>query len=206
MGTALRPDTGCGYDTTPDSSRDVEGFLAALETKILNQLDRKVKKDTRQRGTEEKRIHKLLRNLRKDDKIAVVNTDKTNRWVTIEVDKYIRMVEEHLKKDATIVTLEQLKKACKEAEELLGKLEGILSSKEYYYADQTIKRKRVPTPQLLIKDHKKPKENGDYPSRLVVPAGNFTAGFSHLSWRGIEYLLIKNNVDYQKKTIKMRMT
>ena len=202
MGTALRPDTGCGYDTTPDSSRDVEGFLAALETKILNQLDRKVKKDTRQRSTEEKRIHKLLRNLRKDDKIAVVNTDKTNRWVTIEVDKYIRMVEEHLKKDATIVTLEQLKKACKEAEELLEKLEGILSSKEYYYADQTIKRKRVPTPQLLIKDHKKPKENGDYPSRLVVPAGNFTAGFSHLSWRGIEYLLIKNNVDYQKKTIK----
>ena len=57
-------------------------------------------------------------------------------------------------------------------------------------------------PQLLIKDHKKPKENGDYPSRLVVPAGNFTAALTHLAWRGIEHLLIKNEVDYQKKTIK----
>ena len=56
--------------------------------------------------------------------------------------------------------------------------------------------------KLLIKDHKKKKPNGDYPTRLLVPAGNFTAAFDHLGWKAIEKLLIKNKVNYQSENIK----
>ena len=54
---------------------------------------------------------------------------------------------------------------------------------------------------LLIKDHKKPDKNGDYPSRLVVPAKNFMAGFPHVGQHGIKKILDRNSVYYSRKTI-----
>ena len=55
--------------------------------------------------------------------------------------------------------------------------------------------------QLLVKDHKKKDENGDFPTRWVVPAKNFTAGFPHVDQRGIKEILDRNKIDYTKKTI-----
>ena len=60
---------------------------------------------------------------------------------------------------------------------------------------------RVPTVKLLVKDHKKPDEKGDFPTRLVVPAKNFAAAYPHLGQQGIKAILDQNNVDYQRKTI-----
>ena len=47
LGTELRPGLGSGYDNTPPSSREVEGFLHELETVLLNEIDRKFEKDNR---------------------------------------------------------------------------------------------------------------------------------------------------------------
>ena len=55
--------------------------------------------------------------------------------------------------------------------------------------------------QLLVKDHKKKNEHGDFPTRLVVPAKNFTAGFPHVGQRGIKEILDRNKINYMKKTI-----
>ena len=54
---------------------------------------------------------------------------------------------------------------------------------------------------MLIKDHKDKDEGGNYPTRLIVPASNFTAAFPKAGYLGIKALFNKNNIDYQKATI-----
>jgi hypothetical protein len=54
---------------------------------------------------------------------------------------------------------------------------------------------------LLIKDHKKMDKEGNYPTRLVVPANNFTSTFPKLGYLGIKKIFDTNNVEYMKHTI-----
>jgi hypothetical protein len=54
---------------------------------------------------------------------------------------------------------------------------------------------------LLIKDHKEINDDGNYPTRLVVPATNFTAAFSKLGYIGIKKIVDKAGINYTRKTI-----
>ena len=83
-----------------------------------------------------------------------------------------------------------------------GTKKSILSDQEYNYIKSTISKCAVPTIQLLIKDHKKESdENGNYFTRLVVPAKNFTAAFPHVGQQGINKIIEKNKIDYSRKSI-----
>ena len=53
----------------------------------------------------------------------------------------------------------------------------------------------------MIKDHKDLDEEGNYPTRLVVPATNFTAAFPNVGYRGIRKIFDSNNINYMRKTI-----
>eukprot|EP00957_Ditylum_brightwellii_P032150 2437722-Ditylum_brightwellii.AAC.1 len=44
----------------------------------------------------------------------------------------------------------------------------------------------------LNEDHKDKEENGDYPTRLVIPATNFMAMFLKINYLGIEKVLDNN--------------
>ena len=59
-------------------------------------------------------------------------------------------------------------------------MEGILSESEYNFIKETINSRAIPTPKLLIKDHKKQNEDGTFPTRLVVPATNLQRDFQNL--------------------------
>ena len=67
--------------------------------------------------------------------------------------------------------------------------------------ESTILKHNVLTIRLLVKDHKDPDENGEFPIWLVVPAKNFTAGFPHVDQQGIKGILDRNKINYTKKTI-----
>jgi hypothetical protein len=54
---------------------------------------------------------------------------------------------------------------------------------------------------LLIKDHKKPKSDGNYPTRLIIPATNFTACFPKLGYLGIKKIFDRCSVNYTRNTI-----
>ena len=56
----------------------------------------------------------------------------------------------------------------------------------------TINKSAVSTIQLLVKDHKKKDKSGNYPTVLVEPSKNFTAGFPHVGQHGIKKMLEKN--------------
>jgi len=78
---------------------------------------------------------------------------------------------------------------------------GVLSDKEESFIRQTIESKAIPSPKLLIKDHKNPDTEGNFPTRLVVPATNFTSAFPKTGYLGIKRILDDNKVDYMSKTI-----
>ena len=49
----------------------------------------------------------------------------------------------------------------------------------------------------MIKNHK-PKKGGEYPTRLVVPASKFTAGFANLGYCGIKFIFDKFGINYSR--------
>jgi len=53
-------------------------------------------------------------------------------------------------------------------------------------------------PRLLVKDHKKPNDDGIHPSRLVIPAESFISGFSELGYLIIKETFMKNKVEVNK--------
>ena len=72
---------------------------------------------------------------------------------------------------------------------------------ELGHINELLKTKAVPTPKLLIKYHKRLKSMGEFPTRLVIPATNFSATFAKLGYLGLKNILEKNEINYIKFTI-----
>jgi len=116
-------------------------------------------------------------------------------------DLYSNFVTMHLAKDATKTNIEHISNVHEEALKLCKTSSDILSSSEYNYIKSTINKRAIPNICLLIKDHKEKDGDGNYPTRLVVPAKHFTADFPHVGQRGIKAILDKNKIKYSRKTI-----
>jgi hypothetical protein len=85
---------------------------------------------------------------------------------------------------------------------LLDDLEGLMGKKENKFVKQSLLSRKIPTPSLLIKDHKKASSTREFPTRLVVdPAQNFTSAFPKLGYLAIRQILDSNHVDYSQRTI-----
>ena len=59
----------------------------------------------------------------------------------------------------------------------------------------------IPSPKLLIKDHKTINEKGEFTTRLVIPATNFTATVSNIGYLGIKRCPDKGKVNYSRDSI-----
>eukprot|EP00957_Ditylum_brightwellii_P027328 2065884-Ditylum_brightwellii.AAC.1 len=55
--------------------------------------------------------------------------------------------------------------------------------------------------EAYLMDHKDKDEQGDFPTRLVIPTAKFTAMFSKNCYRGIKRVLDEHGVNYTKYTI-----
>ena len=111
----------------------------------------------------------MERKLSKSSKV-VVPTDKTNSFLTIEFEVYVRWVMENLEGTATIIEHERLTEIVKEAEKLLASMKDLTNDSEFSFVKESIVSKSIPTPKLLIKDHKKKDDHGEFIRRLVIPA------------------------------------
>ena len=107
----------------------------------------------------------------------------------------------HLSERAAPILGAELTKIQDQCFNIMKEYSSLFSKKERAFLTEKIKSKAIPTPRLLIKDHKKKRSDGNFDTRLVVPATNFTAGFSKISYMGIKKLLDKNNVWYGKHNI-----
>ena len=66
---------------------------------------------------------------------------------------------------------------------------------------QLLATRAIPSAKLLIKDHKTINEKGEFPTRLVIPATNFTATFSKIGYLGIKRCMDKGKVNYSQNSI-----
>ena len=63
---------------------------------------------------------------------------------------------------------------------------------------QSLTTRAIPSPKLLMKDHKTINKKGEFPTRLVIPATNFMVTFSKIGYLGIKRVLDKGKVNYSR--------
>jgi hypothetical protein len=138
----------------------------------------------------------------RDTKTVVIPTDKTNSFRCIYIRDYKDWAIKHLLKNGKEIPMRKLIQTLEEAKKLLKGLEDVMSEDEYYFVKESLNSKAIPSPKLLIKDQKEINNDGNHPTRLVVPATNFTAALSKLGYIGIKKIVDKAGIIYTKKTIR----
>ena len=74
-------------------------------------------------------------------------------------------------------------------------MEELFNQNEYNFIKETIESRAIPTPKSLVKDQKKPDREGNFPTRLLVSATNFTAAFPKLGYIGIKKIFDKEKLN-----------
>ena len=144
--------------------------------------------------------YETIRILEESDQV-IFPTDKTNSFRTMDTEKYMTMVNEHLRCSSREIERDRVKEIVEKSRELLNEVGFQLSKSEAVHINESLKTKSIPTPKLLIKNHKKPNKNGEFPTRLVIPATNFTATFAKVGYLGLKAILDNHQVNYFKNTI-----
>ena len=187
----------------PIGSPEVEGFLKEVEIKLIDQINKEDFSNVK--NNRDRTIDTLLERLRRSNQV-VIATDKTNSFKVIPLDKYKKMVLGHLRASAKEIPRDRIIELFDTAKNEQAKFEDLLSANEEKFLTKSIDSRSIPTPKLIIKDHKKQDQNGDYPSRLIVPASNFISGFPRLGYLGIRRILDENKINYEKRTIVQAST
>jgi hypothetical protein len=125
----------------------------------------------------------------------VVPTDKTNSFRVMDLDTYSSQVKAHLQNHAKPISHKELQEVKQQGLKLLDNLTPHLSWGEYGYIEQSLQSHAVPTPKLLIKDHKPTLPDGSYPTRLIIPASNFVSAFPKVGYLGIKKILQEHKLD-----------
>eukprot|EP00957_Ditylum_brightwellii_P050142 3801315-Ditylum_brightwellii.AAC.1 len=135
---------------------------------------------------------KLFKCLAENEEVVVVPTDKTNSYKVALLEDYKRWVMKHIMENAVEIQRSNIVNIHAEAEKYAKSLVGIISTSKMGFLHEGISSKEIPQPQLLIKDHKELESDGEYPTRLVIPATTFTATFSKVGYMAIQHVLDRN--------------
>ena len=183
LNTKLRPKS----KSAMKGSEQVESFLKQVERELLS-----IGWDTEMPEKKEKdlELKRLLQTLEKSD-IVFVPTDKTNKYESMEKDEYKNLVKEHLKQSAREIERGRVVEICEDAKVLVDAIGFKLSKNEVGHINESLKTKAIPPPKLLIKDHKKMSNMVKVPTRLVIPATNFSANFAKIGYLGVKNILEK---------------
>ena len=116
-------------------------------------------------------------------------------------DKYKTMGKKHLKKPERDIERGRAKKISEDEKVLVDAIGFRISKNEVGHINEPLKTKAIATPKLLIKDHKKLTGKGLFPTRLVIPATNFSATFAKVGNLGLKNILVKNEINSTRFTI-----
>ena len=104
-------------------------------------------------------IYDVLQELKKFGCVCVP-TNKTNATRVIKNEDYKRWLSAHLQKAADLALRPKVMALYKNENLLLKKLKLDLSVKEEEFVRESLAMRAIPSPKLLIKDHKTINENG----------------------------------------------
>jgi hypothetical protein len=132
---------------------------------------------------------------------VIVPMDKRNYFMLMDAGIYRQKVICHLLKDRKEVPLSCLVEAHKQATELLEDIDRFCWKGEHNFIQELLKSRAIPSPKLLVKDHKDRDTWGDFPTRFVIPATNFTSEFPKMGYIAIKNILDNAGINYTRKTI-----
>ena len=167
----------------PKGSRELESFIDYFTRSVFHNLrfDNEI-------STNSQRVQSLLKQLNNMEDTVAVSTDKTNSYKLVKLNDYQRWINDHIaKSNATEISDRDLENFRNASLELFldaksgerGTFRNFpLSRKESQALQQQLEKRPILTPFLLIKDHKKANDLGEYPTRLVIPAQNFNSIFA----------------------------
>ena len=185
--------------SAPKATKVVETFLRRLEEEVIT-LAMQYNPDNVHTSAIDCQIRELQAMLQTHTDTVVIPTNKTNSFRTMHTDMYVRQMKQHLSKSAEAISRSKMIERWEDASTFLESHLYLLGEKEILFAQQSLKSRAVPTPKLLIQDHKPPID-GIFPTRLIVPARNFAACFPELGYKGIKAIFDENKVPYTKTTI-----
>ncbi len=191
LGMGLRPTAR--LSGASQGTPNLESFLRELQERILDMAWNY--RNNHEIDETSDKIHNIRKELRANHNVVVVQTDKTNSFMTFPTDEYIKQVMKHLKEHGKPISHLDLQKVRTQADGMIRQVQPHLNKKEVGFLRQYLDSYDIPTPKLLIKDHK-PMINGVYPTRLIVPASNFMAAFSKLGYLGLKQIFEDNQIDY----------
>ena len=87
-------------------------------------------------------------------KKVIIPTNKTNGFVTIDIEEYRYKILNKLKKISLPINIGRIKKFKTEALELLDEYKLALSNKEFSGVKYQLDLYSIPIPKFLVKDHK----------------------------------------------------
>eukprot|EP00957_Ditylum_brightwellii_P049873 3781018-Ditylum_brightwellii.AAC.1 len=110
----------------------------------------------------------------------------------VNLDKFHGWIMKHLNKNVVEMKRKDIVQIHGEAEAFTMKVKPMLMKNKQDFLQEGIASKAISQPQLLVKDHKEPNKEGSSPTRMVIPATNFTTTFSKLGYLGIKHILNNN--------------
>ena len=126
---------------------------------------------------------------------------KINSTKIIKIEDYKRWVSDRLLKVANLAIRPKVMALFEDGNKIIDKVKMELSVQEVNFVRQLLATREIPSPKLIIKDHKTINDNGGSSTRLVIPATNFIAKFSNIGYLGIKKCLDKGKVKYSRGSI-----
>ena len=111
---------------------------------------------------------------------------------------YRRWVSDHLLKSANLSLRPKVVALFEYANKLLDIVKMELSSQKGNFVRQSLATRAILSPKLIIKYHKTINKKWKFPTKLVLPATNFTVTFSKIGYLGIKRFLDKGKVNYSR--------
>ena len=191
-----------GRTDTPLENEHTKAFLDDLDKVLGSQLQNRVlERDTRNVGEFDKDPNKKMQALSQEKDWVLVQTDKTQEWIAVHLENYFDWMETHITKFCKEILHDRLTNTFNEANLLLNKFKNLIDDGEFTFIENWLATRRVPTPMLLVKDHKDKGDDGNYATRLLVPATNFTQCFAKMSLLAIQGIFRANRIKAMKQRI-----
>ena len=196
LNTGLKPTFG--VKTAKHRSDNHKGFLTAVGKTLPKEAFKRRRFERQNRKTVES--YDVFQELKKSRCVYVL-TDKTKPTRVIKTKDYKRRVSDRPQKAADLALRLKVMAIYENANLLLEKVKLDLSVKEEEFVRQYLATRAIPSSKILIKDHKTINEKGGFPTRLVIPATNFTTNVSNIGYLGIKRCLDKGKVNYSRNSI-----
>ena len=141
----------------PNAEKLIDDFIRKGSSNIVASI---LKEDRRKRTPFERKLFKALKVINDNPDWTVAQSDKTNRWIPLEVDYYRKIMVETLAKDCVEVNVMYFGRVEEEAMDIFHTYKPFVDKEEQGYVKSWIKLRDVPTLQLRVKDHKDQRKDG----------------------------------------------